>query len=70
MAKQNMSKETITKKGMMSGQPSMQLPREDDGKVHTAVGERSNQSAANFADAMTGFAASPTGKPMRQDSGR
>lgn len=68
--KQTMSKETISKKSPKGGQPSMKLPREDDGKIHEAGGMRSNQSAANFADAMTGFAADSTGKAMKQDSGR
>lgn len=69
--KNPMSKEPINKKmGLDTGKPSMQLPRSDDGKVHTATGERSPQSAANFADAMTGFGADSPGKAMRQDSGR
>lgn len=66
----NMSKEPIVKKAMKGGQPSMKLPREDDGKVHVATGPRSNQSAAHFADAMTGFAADSPGPGMKQDSGR
>jgi len=70
MPKSNMSKEPISKKMPKGGQPSMKLPREDDGKVHEATGPRSNQSAANFADAMTGFASDGAGKAMRQDSGR
>jgi hypothetical protein len=69
MAKQNMSQEPIMKK-MQGGKPSMKLPLADDGKIHQGTGPRSNQSAAHFADAMTGFAADSAGPPEKQDSGR
>lgn len=66
----NMGPESVTVRRQRSGGVSMALPRTDDGKVHKAVGARSNTSAAHYADAQDKVCGSGASEAMKQDSGR
>ena len=65
----NLSKEQVSVKSQKSGKVSMALPRSDDGKVHAASGERSNTSAAHYADAMSKVIGDSAGKGRSVASG-
>lgn len=47
----NMSPESVRVTKQRKGSIGMSLPRSDDGNVHAASGQRSNTSAAHYADA-------------------
>jgi hypothetical protein len=65
----NVSKEPVNVRKPKKGPVSMALPRTDSGKIIKAVGDRPNNSAANYADAMDFIAGSAL--PGRsQESGR